>query len=550
MTTRPLRPDDELLSAYFDGEVTPEERARAEVLRHTSPAAAAELESYAELSQLLKSLPRDAAPPEVHAAAMQVAERTSLLRTPSTRPSRRWRFVREAVIFFAGCAAAIVISFAVQTSHPDAQAWNRRGVMFTAQPRTSMPAAEQPVASAEPVFAIRSNDFFDVSGGASPPVSSDGVTFEESRASPGTAAMTLLSGMSTSDARNLESAQAAATNARRLAELGMPSDPGQKAAVPVGDVVLNLFAATTVNENYVPNVDVFVKDPEAGANQFQQILVSNGIMVSNPAEDSTEKKDRSNGRTAAEGVEVEAQRPAVYLEAPIEPVTRSLEQLAQQPEMFGVRLRPPLELPLEEELTEAAGLYRTRRFDVERLKLEYNRNLELVRSGEVAADPEAAVSALDALHDVKHPLSGEATVQRDAYRRIAAPKFQNSRNAALRIPQPEPAASSSPVNPLALQQQPELGNSQVRFSVPTPNWEGRTRLAKDLSTAAAASPAKPGLGEEMELRQRLRNYYGVAGNVRLLVVFQEAASAAPSQATTVPAAPPAARPAPAEPNQR
>ena len=56
---------DELLSAYFDGEASPEERAAVEQLLDGSVASRRELDEIAQLSALLHSFPREAAPVEL-----------------------------------------------------------------------------------------------------------------------------------------------------------------------------------------------------------------------------------------------------------------------------------------------------------------------------------------------------------------------------------------------------------------------------------------------------------------------------------------------------
>ncbi len=53
---------DEQISSYFDGEVTPEERAEIERLLETSLEARREFDDYKRLSALLKDLPVESAP--------------------------------------------------------------------------------------------------------------------------------------------------------------------------------------------------------------------------------------------------------------------------------------------------------------------------------------------------------------------------------------------------------------------------------------------------------------------------------------------------------
>lgn len=71
---------DELISAYFDGEVTPEERAAVERLLAESDESQRELNETARLSALLHSFPRESAPIGLSANVLQ---QTNLLPMPT-----------------------------------------------------------------------------------------------------------------------------------------------------------------------------------------------------------------------------------------------------------------------------------------------------------------------------------------------------------------------------------------------------------------------------------------------------------------------------------
>jgi anti-sigma factor RsiW len=70
---------NELLSAYFDGEVTAEEHARVEQFLEESVEARCELDQFGSLSGSLKSLPGEPAPPELLPSVIRRAERETLL---------------------------------------------------------------------------------------------------------------------------------------------------------------------------------------------------------------------------------------------------------------------------------------------------------------------------------------------------------------------------------------------------------------------------------------------------------------------------------------
>ncbi len=72
-------PSDELLSAYYDGEVTAAERERVERWLESSPGVSAPLDVFGALSDLIRELPRDKAPPELTVAIRARIERETLL---------------------------------------------------------------------------------------------------------------------------------------------------------------------------------------------------------------------------------------------------------------------------------------------------------------------------------------------------------------------------------------------------------------------------------------------------------------------------------------
>jgi hypothetical protein len=113
---KPKIPDD-LLSAFLDREVTPEEDAQVRKHLQTSPQARQEFQDYQRLGELLHELPRKAAPTEFAAAVMQQAERETLIpleeapagvaASQAVRSTRRGWLV--AVVGMLATAAAVLI---------------------------------------------------------------------------------------------------------------------------------------------------------------------------------------------------------------------------------------------------------------------------------------------------------------------------------------------------------------------------------------------------------------------------------------------------------
>jgi len=77
---------DDLLSAYIDGELTPEEQARVERWFEASPAARQELEDLRSISELVRNLPERSLGPDFAAEVLAAAERRMLLPEPGPAP--------------------------------------------------------------------------------------------------------------------------------------------------------------------------------------------------------------------------------------------------------------------------------------------------------------------------------------------------------------------------------------------------------------------------------------------------------------------------------
>ena len=87
---------DDLLSAFHDGEVTPSEETVVQIRSKASPEARQELQDYERMSQLLRELPRQTAPPEFASAVLQKAERESLIPSEAALAGTTvgWRSIR------------------------------------------------------------------------------------------------------------------------------------------------------------------------------------------------------------------------------------------------------------------------------------------------------------------------------------------------------------------------------------------------------------------------------------------------------------------------
>ena len=101
---------DDLISAYFDGEVTQEERRQVEQLLESSAESRQLLEDAAKLSAILHSFPREAAPADLARNVQMQIESSSLVTpasTPASTPAKRPGLRREWIAFAAGILATV-----------------------------------------------------------------------------------------------------------------------------------------------------------------------------------------------------------------------------------------------------------------------------------------------------------------------------------------------------------------------------------------------------------------------------------------------------------
>ena len=107
--------DDELLSAYVDGELTAAERTLVEERLRSDPAAAALVEELRSLSSTIKSLPRETLGRDLRAGVLAEVEqaRADLDRHgPATLPLEpidRWQGIRRGLVWSALAIAATVV---------------------------------------------------------------------------------------------------------------------------------------------------------------------------------------------------------------------------------------------------------------------------------------------------------------------------------------------------------------------------------------------------------------------------------------------------------
>ncbi|QDT90775.1 anti-sigma factor family protein [Gimesia algae] len=125
MSSQP--PFNENLSAYFDHEVSPEERLELESHLEQSSAARQELHELGELSRLLQETATESAPPELAPSIRRRIEQETLLASPETVPVKRvpsmLRYRIAVAISACSSVAALVLFVLLLNTSPPETTW-------------------------------------------------------------------------------------------------------------------------------------------------------------------------------------------------------------------------------------------------------------------------------------------------------------------------------------------------------------------------------------------------------------------------------------------
>ena len=162
---------DELISAYFDGEVSPVERAEVERLLSGNDDARRELNETAQLSALLHSFPREAAPVELAANVLRQTNLIPLPPLPSpTSPTKTstqnvWRDWKAGFAGAAITAAAMCLIIALNSNHTDEQARSPLSTGLRVE-MASAPARPDAAMPAEPMVAMDNREMLSQKSGA------------------------------------------------------------------------------------------------------------------------------------------------------------------------------------------------------------------------------------------------------------------------------------------------------------------------------------------------------------------------------------------------
>lgn len=160
MTMNPKVPD-ELISAYFDGEVTPDERQQIERQLESSADLRQMLDDTSKLSALLHSFPREAAPGSLSSNVKSRITNATAPVVPAPPPAKR-SLAREWMAFAAGIAITAASLLLVVFVGPSRDSKNMLADRSTAAPAASTLAYHSapafnngPAAASSPAIAAK-----------------------------------------------------------------------------------------------------------------------------------------------------------------------------------------------------------------------------------------------------------------------------------------------------------------------------------------------------------------------------------------------------------
>ena len=134
-------PENELFSAYLDGELTAEEQAQMERLLATSPAARQLMEELRALSATLQTMPQYKLGEDLSERVLRAAERRILTEprqptppTPTRGKAILRRVLNRRVLFWPGVAVAVALMLMLFNQNPQAPPAGNRTAMAPKPP--------------------------------------------------------------------------------------------------------------------------------------------------------------------------------------------------------------------------------------------------------------------------------------------------------------------------------------------------------------------------------------------------------------------------------
>ena len=414
---------DELLSAYFDGEASPEERAIVEQLLDGSVVSRRELDEIAQLSALLHSFPREAAPVELASRVrretdlLPLAEQKTVATVAAVRSLRR-EWMAACLGAVATAAALLLMVNLVDRPASHLQALREHdSATKLALATTAAPAMERRLSENESVVseALKRDLARLDDGDRKPEMSGADVAVVANQPAPATAAMSRRSLSVQGDVRSEQQdsfdANAKSKPLAGLASNGVATDnlvppvyfnnSDFLSGLRVGEVY-QFVPQVADPESNVAVVELAVLDIERGADQVQVLLSRNSIRPRQSSQagqaGQTDKFTKSQSNKPGEPSNSN-DIVVVYSVGPGEHLAKALEDMSRQPELFlSWATQPPVQLPIVENLAESKA-DRTAAKDSAAPAKEKSRDQQSVTRSKVpSADDDMEVEAAQALN--------------------------------------------------------------------------------------------------------------------------------------------------------
>ncbi len=354
---------DERLSAYFDGEALPDERAEIESLLDDSLAARRELDEISQLSALLHSFPRESAPLELARNVQRQTDQMPLA-AQAVAPAAPARSLRRE--WMAAISGAVVTAAALFVMASVVDQTGSRGLNTVAR------TGQAPHAAAPAPASVAASNFDGMSDarrraeGAMDGIETHSLAMEMSPKLAATTAPKAFggNGNDASDAPTLASSgsetlfEAQQNRALGLNLVSLDNGAVQNFYVNNPDFINGLKRGEVYqfvpqvadNDNNVAVVDLRVLDVERGVGQVQVLLSRNSIQPrlagqSNDLEQQKAQKLREQSNAGGNEMVV------VYTVGPGEQLAKTLEDMQQHPDLFfGWSSQPPVQLLSGDEL--------------------------------------------------------------------------------------------------------------------------------------------------------------------------------------------------------
>ncbi|QDT41117.1 hypothetical protein Pan241w_11770 [Gimesia alba] len=384
MSSQP--PSNENLSAYFDHEVSPEERRELEALLEESPETRQELHEFGELSRLLQETATESAPPELAASIRRRIEQETLLTetTPATvkrAPSMLRYRIAVAISTCSSVAALVLFILLMNIPDPAQQFANVDGLAAKtpaeAEKETLVFSRHKTIPQDD--YNVALNDSVSSGKQGKATVTTAPSVALRSAALPPATELDRNEGivMPTPDTRKMKgdfsvtNSFAESKVAEKLSDFSMPVEPqpasGIPSHIPVDSIRIgDAFPYFSEINGKVAVIEVRVVDVKQALGTMEFLLARNNIPVNQQKQSDIERQLQStrNLKTKTVGQKVQDAQGvdnsdhelfAVYVEATDTQLASALQEFQKdlkQDQLVGLTLQPAIN---ESSLTEAVG---------------------------------------------------------------------------------------------------------------------------------------------------------------------------------------------------